>query len=586
MFILLIIVLVYTLFRNPGSLKGIVGMLFLYLICMMGLSTLFRYAPEPIGVRILLLAGSVPFAFLVSRVPLFSDDTVKKTVLYFFALTGISTCALFVTEGDRLVHGKRPAMEETSISKLYPDGSSKELRRERHTFVEDVEYVGEPFIDCWFTAVSAACVTGTIVTDTAAVTLLGQIVILITIQAGGLGIIFYTALHGAVDKKRALALDMLNAEALGVDVAFSKRMLGHVIQYTVVLECLGIVIMGIHLQWFADQSLLKGINPWWWATFHSISAFNNAGFSLMADNLMGFVKDPVINLTIGSLIILGGLGYPVLIRIWVWIRVQCGGRNGKTSELIKYVEAIEASRLQTYMVIWITVLLLKLGTVAPLVFDWDNPTFADLSVGERILCAFFQSVSARTAGFNTVDLGQWSTVVLLIYCSLMYIGASPAGTGGGIKTTTLGLLWAYVANFFRPELHPVIVRFEDQDRSISRKTMRDAVKLFVASLGLLGMVTLGICIFERRYLLTPDPTFNYLKILFETCSCFGTVGLSMGFEGAVTSFATILTDDSKMMLIITMLIGRMGPLSILSLFPWRKPETYDPQAKPTNVTVG
>ena len=523
------------------------------------------------------LAIAIPLFLCVGWVgsrQVFRDTTVKAVTLYFICLTTVMTLALWLSESDRIVQNKRPVIRETAIVVKEDSGEMKELRREMHTYTEDIEYRGERFLDCWFTIVSAACVTGLIVTDTAAMTGVGQVIILITIQAGGLGIIFFTSFIGFLvtrGESTRSHFDHLHAEALDVEERFVGRMLQQVLQYTVVIEGTAILILGSYYQWMADPTPLKGINPWWWASFHAISAFNNAGFSIMSDNLCGFVTDVVVNLTIASLIILGGLGYPVLIRLWVWLRVSLGGRNGKTTRLIEQLEVVQASRLQTQIALQGTVMLIKLGTVLPLIFDWNNPLMEKYAFYERVLICFFQSVSARTAGFNTIDLGQLSVASALVIIILMYIGTCPAGTGGGIKIPTVWLLFAYIWNWFREPFRHVVIRdWSGQDRMVHRDTMSAAIRLFFSSLLVLGVSTMLICIFEARFLSTPDPTFNYLNVVFEVVSGYGTVGDSRGFEGGVTSFAGIMTDDSKIVLNLTMLIGRIGPLTLLALIPWRK----------------
>lgn len=559
---------------RPKELLGGLGLMSGYLLLMVGASVIFDHLPSPLWVRLVtsILVGGLMVGACFWKG--FHNSPVKAGVLYFATLTCLGTLVFWCTEANRKVANKRPVVKEMIIAIQQEKGELQELRKEQHTVTEEYQYQGESFRDSWFTIVSAACVTGLTVTDTAKFTLAGQIILLITIQAGGLGIIFFTAILGTLITRGGSSrgeLDQFHADTLDVDALFVGRLLKQIFQITIVCELTATLVMGAHLQWFADPALLKGWNPWYWAAFHSISAFNNAGFSLMQDNLMSFVKDPVINLSISFLIIAGGIGYPVIIRIWVWVRVQLFKNGKRTEQLIRDLEVVQASRLQTWVCLQGTVLLLKVGTVIPLLLDWNNSYWGDATAPERVMISFFQSVSARTAGFNTVDLGLWSTAPILLFMGLMFVGACPQGTGGGIKITTFRLVLAYISNWFRAPYQDVVIKDRaGNDMRIDKDSMIAAMRIFVGSLITCWTGAFLISVFERQYLLTPDPTMNHLKVAFEVVSAFGTVGLSMGYDGAVTSLAGILSGDSKTVLIIVMLIGRLGVLTLLGLVPWRK----------------
>ncbi len=575
MFWLFAVVLLFVLVKWPKQLAGPVGMILGYLVAWTGIGLFCdRVVVEvPLAGRIVVCLVFGVASVLALRHKPFRDSTVKAVTLYFLLLTTVSALLLWMIEADRIVKNRRPVLKETAVVLVKDDGSREEVRKETHTFTEEYAYKGERLTDCWFTSVSAACVTGLIVTDTQQMSFAAQVVVILTIQAGGLGIIFFTAFVGFLIARGSSTrgnLDQLHAEALDVEDKFVGRMIRQVLTITFVCEGVGIVVLWVHFQWFTDPALLRGVPAWWAAVFLAVSAFCNAGFAPWSDNLMTFVRDPIVNGVISGEIIMGGLGYAVLIRLWLWIRVQLGGKNGRVSKLIEQLEVVQASRLQTWICLQGTIFLLKIGTVVPLLLDWGNPVYADFGVADRIMIAFFHSVSARTAGFNTVDLGTWSAGALLVYIVLMFIGTCPQGTGGGIKITTMRLLMAYVGNWFRSPYHHVVIRKSGEDWLVHRDTMTAAIRLFFSSLLVLWGGAFLIVLFERQYLQTPDSTFNYLKIVFEVVSGFGTVGLSMGFDGAATSFAGILSDDSKIVLALEMLIGRLGPLTVLALLPWRK----------------
>ncbi len=198
--------------------------------------------------------------------------------------------------------------------------------------------------------------------------------------------------------------------------------------------------------------------------------------------------------------------------------------------------------------------------------EWSSPLLKDLSLSDRIMAMFFQSISTRTAGFNTIDIGALTTSTLILYMILMFIGANPAGTAGGIKIPTMAVLYGYVKDWFKKPGLPVTL----YKRRISKFAVSHAVRLFFFSTLTIGIIVFLICAIESQYLMTPDPLFNFTKIIFEVFSAFGTVGLSMSFPGGVTSFSAILTPASKFLLILTMLFGRLGPLTILAALRWKR----------------
>ncbi len=516
------------------------------------------------------------FLFRAIFKPFSVFNPVEATVISFVLASLLGGTLLWYTESGRTIHAKQAALYEVTVVPSGEAGASAVLPdrfTEQHTYSKDVEYKGERWIDMVFTAVSALCVTGLTSTDFSHFTLLGQVITMILIQIGGLGVIMFGSILALViirglsekDNFRTIMSSILDTQHNEVG-----HMIRHVVLYTALVEGLSFLIMGVWLQWFSDPKLLimNGVqlNAWWWALFHSVSAFNNAGFSLMSNNLVNYVTDPVINLVIAAEIIIGGLGYPVLVYFHAKAHRYIYGSTRAQADLDYSQASFIASPVQTRVAIGGTVLLLALGTLIPLLTDWSNPAMENLSATQKFLAMFFQSTSTRTAGFNTIDIGALTTATLFLYMLLMYIGANPAGTAGGIKIPTVAVLYAYLKDWFqKPGQAPRLF-----GRGISKFAISHAVRLFFFSILFIGAVTYLICVAESAFLRTPDPTFNFTKVLFEIFSAFGTVGLSMGFPGGVTSFSAILSDFSKWMIIFTMLFGRLGPLTILGALPWKR----------------
>lgn len=488
---------------------------------------------------------------------------------------------LYYTEAQRPVTVMKPDHHTVVITSVSNDSANTlfgEPKTEIHAIINPVQQQGETFIDSLFTAVSALCVTGLTSTDFSQFTLAGQIIVLILIQAGGLGIIVFTSLFAFAVARRLsehVSFRTLLAQIMDTTHHDVKDMLTYVFTYTLIFEGAGALIMGSYLQWFADPTLINGINPWWWGLFHSISAFNNAGFGLLNNNLMNFTTDPVINLTVALLIILGGLGYPVLIFIYAYIRGTFFHHQDIRQRMLQQDIAGIASKVQVIVAIFGTMLLLVIGTIIPLVVEWGNGALSGMSFLDKLLIMFFQSTSTRTAGFNTIDIGALHVASLFLYMFLMYVGANPAGTAGGIKIPTVAVLYGYIVDWFKAPNQPVTLR----GRRISKFALSHAIRLFFFSTVFIGVITFLISVFERDFLITPDPLFNFMKVMFEVFSAFGTVGMSMGFAGGVTSFSAILSDVSKVLIIITMLFGRLGPLTILASLPWKREHLQAPPSK-------
>ncbi len=383
---------------------------------------------------------------------------------------------------------------------------------------------GQPvsFIDALFTATSAVCVTGLVVVDTGTrYSLGGHIIIILLIQAGGLGIMTMATLMALLMGKRInLRERLLMQEAMNqLTVAGIVRLTRYIIKATLLIEFIGGTILAV--RWYLDFGP-KGIYYGYW---HAISSFCNAGFDLFGEyrSLTGYVDDLTVNLTISLLIILGGIGFTVIADVWENRRFRDYSLHSK-------------------IVIAVSVFLIVFGTVVILAFEWDNPTtLGPLSWDGKILASYFQSVTPRTAGYNTLSIGDMGGATLFFIVILMFIGASPGSTGGGVKTTTSGLVAAAIWAMIRGREDVEIFR-----RGISRTVIYKAFAIvFIAAL-LVIFVTMMLTLTEKA---------PFLNILFEVVSAFGTVGLTTGITPE-------LTVVGKLWLILTMFAGRVGPVTI------------------------
>ncbi|HEO98876.1 MAG TPA: potassium transporter [Epsilonproteobacteria bacterium] len=379
------------------------------------------------------------------------------------------------------------------------------------------------FVDALFTSTSAVCVTGLIVKDTAVdFTPIGQLIIMVLIQIGGLG--YMTAVtflavvrrHKIGHRDRLILQESLNYPGMNGLVRFLKIVFGSIF----IIEVMGMIILT--LRFWADMPLDKAI---WYGVFHAISAFNNAGFSLFSDNMMGYRSDLVINITIPFLIILGGIGYLVL------------------TELYHYRKK-EILRLSTHtkLVLVMTFILILAGIALLLSLEWNN-ALKGLSWSEKILAAWFASVNYRTAGFNTIDLSTLSDANLFFSTFFMMMGGAPGGTAGGIKITAVALALIGVWFTLRGDTHVHIFK-----RSISQYQINKAYAIiFIAS----------VYVVASTVFLSEIERLPFLRTLFEACSAFGTVGLSTG-DGGSLSYSALFSDFGKFNIIVLMFMGRIG----------------------------
>ncbi|KPK42017.1 MAG: hypothetical protein AMJ78_03880 [Omnitrophica WOR_2 bacterium SM23_29] len=392
------------------------------------------------------------------------------------------------------------------------------------------------YLDCLFTATTATCVTGLTVVDIGSdFSKFGQLVILFFIQIGGLGIMtFSTVFAILLGRKLTIRQNVIVQSALDqTKIEGLTDLIFHIVVMTLFIEAIGIGIL--YLRWrelleFRQDLVL------YYAVFHGISAFCNAGLSLFSDNLYQFRFDPITILTVSSLIILGGLGFVVLLdvpKMKFW-------RKDRALILARL-------NLQTKVAITITFYLLLIGTVLIYLLEYKGALFGLPSSGGKLMNAFFLAVTPRTAGFSTLFIRELSATTLFLLIALMFIGASPGGTGGGIKTTTFGILLSSIRSMLRGK--DELTLFE---RTVPKTIFHKSAIIFVLSLTWIVVATFLLMISDRN-LATANNFF--MQLLFETTSAFGTVGLSTG----ITPF---LSPLGKLIIIVTMYLGRIGPLTL------------------------
>lgn len=379
-------------------------------------------------------------------------------------------------------------------------------------------------IDGFFIATSAICVTGLSSIDIGSVyNIFGQMVILVLIQLGGLGVITFTSvIIIMISKKIGYYTKKIVQEDINIDTTFKiEEYVKKVILSVIVIEFIGTVIL--FFEFIKKFGFLKAV---YYSFFHSVSAFCNAGFSLFSDNLYGFKNSFIINMTIPLLIFLGGIGFSTILNCYNVLRKKEKRLTSTTKLSIK-----------------ISIFLVIIGMVAMFILEYSNKsTIGNLSFGQKLEASFFQSVTTRTAGFNTISILGLKRSTSLLFVILMFIGASPGSTGGGIKTTTIGLIiLGTLATLKNKDT------IEYDKRSVSWRIYSKAITVLFISLIYTTICIFLLILFERNK--------NLLDLVFEVFSAFGTVGLSRNLTPS-------LADISKFILIVTMFVGRVGPLTI------------------------
>ncbi|TXK43870.1 TrkH family potassium uptake protein [Nonomuraea sp. C10] len=380
------------------------------------------------------------------------------------------------------------------------------------------------WITALFTATSAVCVTGLVIVDTGGHwSAFGEAVIALLIQVGGLGImtlatVFTLLISGRLGLRARL---FAQAETKSLTAGDLRRIVRNVVLFSLFSEAVVAVILTLRFLLGYGEPFGRAL---YLGVFHAVSAFNNAGFALWPDSLTRFAADPWICLTIAAAVVVGGLGFPVLFELR-----RSWRHPGRWS-------------LLTRITVGMTVILLLIGTLVFLAAEWSNPrTLGALSDDDKVLAGFFTAVMPRTAGFNSLDIASMTPSSLLVTDVLMFIGGGTAGTAGGIKVTTFGVLAFVVWAEMRGEPRVTIGH-----RQLTSATQRQAITIAAMSMGLVAMSTYVLLV------LTPH-TLD--QVLFEVVSAFGTVGLSTGITAAVTPAGHLL-------LTVLMFVGRIGPVTL------------------------
>jgi trk system potassium uptake protein TrkH len=393
-----------------------------------------------------------------------------------------------------------------------------------------------PYIDALFTATSAVCVTGLTAVDTSLYSLFGKTVVMLLIQFGGLGIITFTTIFLANPRGK---ISLANRKLIGDFYIPSieddpRRIVRSIILFTFIIEGLGTLFL------YSRFRLTVRERPVFTSVFHAISAFCNAGFSTFTDNFEGYVTDPLVNFGLMLLIVTGGLGFVVIEDLLE----RLIGRRRRLS-------------LHTKLVVEMTIILVFVGAAVYLMFEWGN-AYASLNAAQKVMASLFQSVTPRTAGFDTVAQPGLSFPSKVFTFLLMYVGASPASTGGGIKTTTFFVIMVMILRGSEAREDIRIFRKKVSTGSINRGMM-----LALRAIAVLAIAVFALTVTEL--LLSPHQKKLFIDVVFEVFSAFGTVGLSLGLT-------PLLSGAGKLVIILTMFSGRVGMSALAISLPRRLPK--------------
>jgi trk system potassium uptake protein len=403
---------------------------------------------------------------------------------------------------------------------------------------------GAPFLVSLFTATSAVCVTGLVVVDTPSYwSSFGEAVILGLIQVGGFGIMTLASLLGLLVTRRMGLRSRLTAatETRSLGIGDVRSVLVGVLRVTVLFEAATALVLAMRFFLAYDEAPGRAI---YHGVFHAVSAFNNAGFALYSDSMMGFVSDPWICLPVAGSVVFGGLGFPVLL------------------ELRRHLRRPRDWSLHSKLTVTVTVALLFGGTVVVTAAEWSNPgTLGALDPPARLLAGFFHAVMPRTAGFNSLDVAALYDGTHLTTMVLMFIGGGSAGTAGGIKVTTFVVLFFVIYSEIRGERS--VNAF---DRRIGSRVQRQA--LTVALIGVAAVV-------GATFLITEMSPLPLSDVMFEVTSAFGTVGLSTGITAELPALG-------QMVLVLLMFVGRLGPITFAAALALREQQRrYElPEGRP------
>ncbi|MCG8401842.1 MAG: TrkH family potassium uptake protein [Firmicutes bacterium] len=392
----------------------------------------------------------------------------------------------------------------------------------------------------FFTAVSAVCVTGLVVEDTGTYwSFFGQLVILLLIQVGGLGVMSFATFFALLLGRRIRLRQRLimQQELNKPSVRGIVEIFRYLLLFSFLMEALGALVLAA--RWEPEMGLGQAL---WFGVFHSVSAFNNAGFDIFGNwqSLTGYAADPVVNITIATLFVVGGLGFIVMYEIYNYRREKILSMHAR-------------------LVLIVTLLLIFVGTLVILALE-NNHALRDLSPAQKLMAACFQAVTPRTAGFNTLDLHALYLPTHLLIMLFMFVGGSPGSTAGGIKTSTFALLGAAIYSILRGKRETELL-----NRRIAHEDVLRALSIALLVLFLIGTVT---------FLLSFTHDRDLIIVLFEVVSALGTVGLSLGLTPE-------LSDPGRVLIAITMFLGRVGPITIGYALAYRpkQPEVRHPEGR-------
>ncbi|UQA92437.1 TrkH family potassium uptake protein [Streptomyces halobius] len=393
------------------------------------------------------------------------------------------------------------------------------------------------FVTALFTATSAVCVTGLVVVDTGTYwSDFGEGVILALFQLGGFGIMTMASLLAllASGKLRLRMQLTAQAETKSLGIGDVKRVLLGVAGTTLIVELTVGALLSLRFRYGYGNDIGEALYV---GFFHAVSAFNNAGFGLRADSLTRYAQDPWVTLPVAAAVILGGLGFPVLLEL-----LRHRTRRRTTGR--------RTWSLHTRLTLITTVALLAVGMLLTCLLEWNSKgTLGPLDWGEKLLNGFFHSAMSRTAGFNALDVGAMQASTLLVTCTLMFVGGGSAGTAGGIKVGTFAVLAAAMIAEVRGEPHAVVM-----GRRLAPHVVRQALTVALLGVGLVITGTLALLTVTKA---------PFEAVLFEAISAFGTVGLSTGITADVP-------DSGRLILILLMFMGRLGPVTLVSALALRE----------------
>lgn len=417
-------------------------------------------------------------------------------------------------------------------------------------------YVDQPlgWQDAVFTSTSAVCVTGLIVVDTATYfTPLGQAFVLLLIQLGGLGMLAFTSMIiMAIGRRVSLRTESLTTDARqAAPHVDGKRLAIDVVRFTVFFEALGAI--ALYLLWVPRYGWADAM---WPAVFHSVSAFCNAGFSTFSDSMVGFQSSPATLCVIMTLIIGGGIGFLTMEEAYL----SCFNKKWRKSNRVS---------LHSRLVLWTTAILIVGGMLLFTIFEWRH-TLAGMSIRDRLSNGLFLSVTARTAGFNSIDYSRATDSGNFLTILLMMIGGSPGSTCGGLKTTTFALIGLLAWSRLRAQETTSFA-----GRSVPDETIQRAVGLVVVAVAVVAIGVFVLAATESEN----DARARFLRRVFEVVSAFNTVGLSMGLTGE-------LSPMGRSTITLLMFLGRVGPLTLAAAFAIRRPRKSRFRYAYEDVVVG